>query len=111
MNYGIIPAIIANNDEERRSYTETYGEIGISTDRIISAYNSVDIMEQLKAGDALIVLCNVNFCHYTTVIMGVMEQVLSKGITLGFYNRNIYIIQPDELPMLQSLVKRLSGTK
>ena len=36
-----------------------------------------------------------------------LEKVLEKGITVCLYNKSVYVIQPDELPLLQILAKRL----
>lgn len=107
MNYGVIPFAMANNKEEYQDYTVRFNEIGIDADRIIIVDRSEDITGQLKEGDALVVLSDVKYCKRTNDILNMLEKVLAKGITVCLYNKSIYVIQPDELPLLQILTKRL----
>jgi len=107
MNYGIIPFAMANNKEEYQYYTDKFNEIGITVDRVIIVNRSEDITGQLKEGDALVVLADVKYSKQTKAVLNMLEKVLEKGITVCLYNKSVYVIQPDELPLLQILAKRL----
>lgn len=107
MNYGVIPFAIANNKEECQDYRVRFNEIGIATDRIIIVNKLENITGQLKEGDALVILADVKYCKQTKAVLNMLEMVLAKGVTVCLYNKKVYVIQPDELPLLQMLIRRL----
>lgn len=106
MNYGVIPFAIVNKNNYQ-DYTVKYNEIGIDEEQIIIMKESEDITGQLKEGDTLVVLSDAKYCGRTNAVINIFEKVLAKGITLCLYNKNLYVIQPEELSMLKKLSNQL----
>lgn len=107
MNYGVIPAVTADNAEEYRRCIDLYRMAGITANRIIVATSTKVVVERLKPGDMLVMLYQACSCSHVDEILNLMEQLLSKGITLCFCNQNVSIIKPEDLPILRTLMKRV----
>lgn len=106
MNYGVISVVVADQTEEYQKYVCRFDKVGITADRIIVAICLKEVVEQLKPGDMLVILPPMRLCSRINEVLDMMEQLLSKGITLCFCSHGTCIIRPEELPVLRVVMKQ-----
>lgn len=111
MNYGVIPSVIADNEEAYRDCIGKFYGIGIPADRIIIATGTEEAIKNLRSGDMLTILYGAHLYNRVSDVLEMMEQILVKGITLCFYGKTFSIIQPMELSVLQKLAGQLCRGK
>lgn len=107
MNYGVIPSVIAGNEEVYRDCIGKFYRIGIPADRIFIATGTEEAIKNLGAGDMLTILAGVPLYNRVGDVLEMMEQILAKGITLCFYGNTFSITQPMELSALRKLAGQL----